>query len=304
MSNSAQSGNANLSNGTSQNELRRTFIAMLFALVAATIAQQIAELLFVITGGWDLASSPSKMWENLISGNGMLFASLTHSFLALLMVSMSWVMWSKSQAAGHKTEITHIFSKEFVLLLIEVFLVVLYFAIAKTMEQNFTEYMKDKNISAYVGVASARPEALQMMWVFSVFFVWDVIVDVIYSPRTPHPVLVRERFYSFIQGLLTYCSISLLCVFAAWMVSRAAPSAGTPYEALWGDISLIALLLFFALGKQLEYFAIKFFPGEDSRKNTKRDHPPSTKAAVMMVFLAAVYIYSMMVLIWPPSFLK
>lgn len=304
MSTVAQNGNANSSSGTSQNELRRTFIAMLFALVAATIAQQIAELLFVITGGWDLASSPSKMWENLLSDHGMLFASLTHSFLALLLVSMSWVMWSKSQAAGHKTEIAHIFSKEFVILLIEVFLVVLYFAIAKTMEQNFSDYMKDKKITSYVGVASARPEALQMMWVFSVYFIWDVIVDVIYSPRTPHPVLFRERFYSFIQGILTYCSISLFCVFAAWLVSRAAPSTGTPYEALWGDIALVALLLFFALGKQLEFYAIKIFPGEDSRRNTKRDHPPSTKASVMMVFLTAVYIYSMMVLVWPPSFLK
>lgn len=304
MSSTAQNNSSISSSGTSQNELRRTFIAMLFALVAATIAQQIAELLFVVTGGWDVASSPTKMWENLLSGNGLLFASLSHSFLALLLVSMSWVMWSKSQAAGHKTEISNIFSKEFVILLIEVFLVVLYFAIAKTMEQNFTEYSKNKSIPAYVGTASARPEALQMMWVFGVYFVWDVIVDVLYSPRAPSTVHVHGRLSSFAQGIFTYCSVSLFCVFAAWLVSRAAPSAGAPYEALWGDIALVSLLLFFALGKQLEFFAIKFFPGEGGRQNTKRDHPPSTKASVMMVFLAAVYFYSLMVLIWPPSFLK
>lgn len=303
MSNPAQAASTRIS-GTSQNELRRTFIAMLFALVAATIAQQIAEMLFVLTGGWDLASSPTKIWENLTFGNGLLFASSSHAFLALLMVAMSWVMWSKSQAAGHNTEISQIFSKEFVLLLIEVFLVVLYFAIAKTMEQNFSEYSKNKSISAYVGVASARPEALQMMWVFMVFFVWDVIVDVVYSPRDPHPTQIHSRVGSFVQGGLTYCSVSLMCVMAAWIVSRVAPSNGTPYEALWGDIALIALLLFFALGKQLEFYAIKLFPGEETRKNTKRDVPPSTKASVMMAILTAVYFYSIMVLIWPPSFLK
>lgn len=303
MSDPAQVTNPRAS-GTSQNELRRTFIAMLFALVAATVAQQIAEMLFVLTGGWDLASSPKNMWDNLLFGNGLLFASFSHALLALLLVSMSWVMWSKSQAAGHSTEIAQIFSKEFVLLLIEVFLVVLYFAIAKTMEQNFSEYSKNKSISAYVGVASARPEALQMMWVFMVFFVWDVIVDVFYSPRDPHPIHIHSRIGAFVPGVLTYCSISLVCVGAAWVVSRFAPSSGTPYEALWGDIALIALLLFFALGKQLEFYAIKLFPGEETRRNTRRGMPPSTRASVMMAVLAAVYVYSIMVLIWPPSFLK
>ena len=168
---------------TTQTELRRTFIAMLFALVAATVAQQISEFLFVVTGGWDSASSPSKMFENLFAEEGALLATLSHSLLALLLVTISWVMWSKSQAGGLKKEISSIFSKEFVILLVEVFLVVLYFAIVKTVEQNFQAYTVNKEISAYVGVASARPEALQLMWVFAVYFIWDFIVDVITSPR-------------------------------------------------------------------------------------------------------------------------
>lgn len=288
----------------SQNELRRTFIAMLFALVAATIAQQISEMLFVVTGGWDLAASPSKIWENLLLGNGMLFASVSHSCLALLLVAMSWVMWSKSQAGGHKTEISSIFSKEFIILLVEVFLVVLYFAIAKTMEQNFSEYVKGKSVAAFVGTTSARPEALQMMWVFSVYFVWDVITDVMYSPHNPPLVTFGEKITGIIQGVLTYCAISVICIAGAWLVSVNSPSVATPYQALWGDIALIALLLFFALGKKLEYYAVKIFPREGDRSNTKRPDAPTTKASVGMVVLVGVYVYSMMVLTWPPSFLK
>lgn len=288
----------------SQNDLRRTFIAMLFALVAATIAQQIAELLFVVTGSWNLASSPIEMWENALFGNGMLLASFSHAFLALLLVSMSWVMWSSSQAAGHKTEIRSVFSKEFVILLTEVFLVILYFSIAKTMEQNFPEYSKNKSITAYVGIPSGRPEALQLMWVFWVYFIWDLLVDVMYSPRTPDPTVTHGKFSSFLQGVLTYCSISLLCILATWFVSRAAPSSGTAYEALLADVALISVLLFFALGKQLEFYVIELLPGEGRRNNTKRSAPPSAKALSMMFILFLAYISSMMVLMWPLNFLR
>lgn len=303
MSNASQGANS-ASNNLSQNDLRRTFIAMLFALVAATIAQQIGELLFVLTGGWNFASSPTQIWQNIQFGNGMLSASLSHGLLALLLLSMSWVMWSKSQAAGHRSEISNVFSKEFIILLTEVFLVVLYFSIAKTMEQNFPEYLKSNSIAAYVGTTSARPEALQLMWVFGIYFVWDIMVDVVHSPRTNPPIDFSEKLIALAQGVATYCSVSLACILAAWIASTAAPSNGTPYEALWGDIALISLLLFFALGKKLEFFAIKYFPLEQTRSNTKRITPPSTKTLIAITILVTIYTYSIMVLTWPPSFLK
>ncbi|TWR85122.1 hypothetical protein FJD38_22860 [Pseudomonas saxonica] len=289
---------------TTQNELRRTFIAMLFALVAATVAQQISELLFVVTGGWDSASSPSKMFDNLFAEEGALLATLSHSLLALLLVTISWVMWSKSQAGGLKKEISSIFSKEFVILLVEVFLVVLYFAIVKTVEQNFQNYTVNKKISEYVGVASARPEALQLMWVFAVYFIWDFIVDVVTSPRYEQGVVVPSSVISYFTGVVAYCSISMICLLGAWLVSGVSASVATPYEAVIGDVALLCVLLFFVLAKQLEYHTTKIFPKEATRKNTKRDTPPSVQAYVGMVILIAVYTYLIMVLIWPPSFLR
>lgn len=296
MSGAAQNSNPGSGSNLSQNDLRRTFIGMLFALVAATIAQQIGELLFVVTGGWDVAANPVKMWRNLIFGEGMLLASLSHALLTLLLVSMSWIMWSKSQAAGHRTEISTVFSKEFVILLTEFFLVVLYFAIAKTMEQNFSDYLKTKSISTYVGEISGRPEAIQLMWVFFVFFVWDLLVDVIYSPRDMTPGMTSNKFFSSSQGILTYCSVSLLCILAAWFVTTMTSSLGTPYEAVLADIALIAILLFFNIGKQLEFYLIKLFPGEKSRKNTKRDVKPSDKTLIIMFLFISIYICSMVIL--------
>lgn len=289
---------------TTQIELRRTFIAMLFALVAATVAQQISELLFVITGGWGSASSPSKMLDNLLAEKGALFATLSHSLLALLLVSMSWVMWSKSQAGGLKKDISSIFSKEFIILLVEVFLVVLYFAIVKTMEQNFQEYTAKKTISAYVGNTSARPEALQLMWVFAVYLIWDFIVDVVTSPQYVQGLPIRSGIGSYLTGVGAYCSVSIICLFGAWLISSVAAPAATPFETVLGDIALLCLLLFFVLAKQLEYYTTTFLGNEVSRKNTKRDTPPSVQACVGMVVLISVYTYIIMVLSWPPSFLK
>lgn len=290
---------------TTQIELRRTFIAMLFALVAATVAQQISELLFVITGGWDSASSPSKMFENLVAERGALLATLSHSILALLLVSMSWVMWSKSQAGGLKKDISSIFSKEFLILLVEVFLVVLYFAIVKTMEQNFQEYTSKKTIAAYVGNTSARPESLQLMWVFAVYLIWDLIVDVVTSPRLdPQGQALPSGILSHLSGIGAYCSVSIFCLLGAWIVSSVSASIASPFQAVLGDIALLCLLLLFVLAKQLEYYTTKIFPKESTRSNTKRDTPPSVRACVGMVILVSIYTYIVMVLIWPPSFLK
>ncbi|MBO0368518.1 hypothetical protein GIB23_15635 [Pseudomonas putida] len=290
---------------TTELELRRTFIAMLFALVAATVAQQISELLFVITGGWSSASSPSAIIENLCSEKGALFATLAHATLALLLVSMSWVMWSKSQAGGLKKDISSVFSKGFVILLIEVFLVVLYFAIVKTMEQNFQEYSAKKTISSYVGVISARPEAFQLMWVFAVYLIWDFIADVVTSPRRDtQDREISSDIFSYVTGAIAYCFVSGVCCLGAWLVSHVSAPIASPSEAVLGDIALICILFFFVLAKQLEYYTTKLFPREATRNNTKRETPPSINACIGMIVLACIYTYIVMVLSWPPSFLR
>lgn len=91
-----------------QNELHKTFIAMLFAFVASTVGQQIAEILVVLTNNWTI-EDPSGIIENIYASNWLLASAASHSALALLLFSMSWVMWSKSQAAGHKRDIEDIF---------------------------------------------------------------------------------------------------------------------------------------------------------------------------------------------------
>lgn len=288
---------SNIQSGTGQNELHRTFIAMLFAFVAAVVAQQIAEHLIVATSSWKLADDPSAMYERL-KGDGLyLVAAASHSVLALLMLVISWVMWSKSQGGGNRSDITSVFSVKFIIVLVEVFLVVLYFAIAKTSEANFSNYKEDLGVRSYVGSASAYPEAVQMQWIFAVFLVWDIIVDVLASPRNKPITGFFSRLTAILQGLLTYCSVSAICLAGAILISRSAPLDGSPGQAIAGDIALIALLLLFNIGKAFEFYPRKWFPSEQLRNNTARKSPPETWELLVSYTLVVIYVASLFIMV-------
>jgi hypothetical protein len=194
-------------------------------------------------------------------------------------------------------DIENIFSIKFITFLLEVFLVILYFALAKTSEGDFSAYAKDKAIGAYLTPQSARPEALQMLWIFIAFAIWDVIVDVIKSPISPVPVGTVKVTRSFVTGVLTYCSVSLLCAGGALLISSVAPITGSPIQAVAGDVALIALLLLFNTGKVLEHYIFKLFPAEKSRNNTKRS--PTLRGNILIALLMSVFICSILVIVLP-----
>jgi hypothetical protein len=280
-----------------QNELHRTFIAMLFAFVAAVVAQQIAEHLIVATNSWKLAYSPNAMYERL-KGDGLyLVAAFSHSALALLMLTMSWIMWSKSQGGGNRPDITSVFSVKFLIVLIEVFLVVLYFAVAKTNEANIATYDEELGLRSYVKTASAYPEAVQILWIFAIFLIWDIIVDVLASRRSSPAVGLLNRTVAVGQGVLTYCSVSALCLVGGIAIVKQAPLYGSPTQAISGDIALIALLLFFNIGKSFEYYFRDWMPKEKLRDNTARSMPPKTWELATIGGLILVYVVSLMIMV-------
>lgn len=281
----------------SQTELQKTFIAMLFAFVASTVAQQIAELLVVFTNNWTSATSPVDIYSNIHSYFWLLMPTFAHSVLALLLFSMSWVMWSKS--AAHKKDIEDIFSKKYLVLLFEVLLVVLYFAVAKSNEADFAAYTRDKTITSFAGTPSAKPEALQIFWVFSLFAIWDYLVDVFQSPRQNNPTGLIPRTKAHMQGVTTYCSVSLTCAILAFIVSKYAPISGAPYQATLGDVALIMTLLFFNRAKAFEYYFRMYFPEEKSRQTTARDTPISAQGLLLIAILLLTYTLSVLMMAFP-----
>jgi hypothetical protein len=253
-----------------QGDLQKTFIAMLFAFAVSVVAQQISELLTVATSNWRLALSPLQIFENVRTNLWPMLSVTTHSLLALLMLSVSWVMWSKSQAAGHLVDINEIFSIKFITFLMEVLLVTLYFSLSKSAEGDYTAYQKNKEMTEYLTEASARPEAMQMFWIFLIFAVWDYIVDVAQSPKDPQPSSAIGILGSHLSGISVYCSVSILCSIGALGVYFLSPAGNRPIEAVFGDIALVSLLLLFNRAKTWEHYIFRLFPSERSRNNTKR----------------------------------
>ena len=286
-----------------QSELHKTFIAMLFAFVASTVGQQIAEILVVVTDNWTV-EDPSKLIDNIHNGNWLLAAAASHCALALLLFSTSWVMWSKSQAAGHRRDIEDIFSIKYIVLLLEVLLVTLYFALSKSAEADFAAYNKDHLISDFVKSPSAKPEALQIVWVFVLFAIWDYLSDVFTSPRNPPPTTVIGRICSHVPGVLTYCSVSIVCALIAWVFAMITPLKGTPHQAILGDFSLGVLVLFFTRAKSFEYYVLKIFPGEKLRLNTARHNPPTFGRLMLIALLIILFMVFTLTMVYVPCFLK
>lgn len=270
-----------------QGDLQKTFIAMLFAFAVSVVAQQISELLTVATSNWRLALSPLQIFENVRGSFWPMLSIATHSVLALLMLSVSWVMWSKSQAAGHLVDINEIFSIKFITFLMEVLLVTLYFSLSKSAEGDYAAYLKNKEMTAYLTEASARPEAMQMFWIFMIFAIWDYIVDVAQSPKDPQPLSAIGIFGSHLSGVAVYCLVSIFCAFGALGVYFLSPAGNSPMEAVFGDIALVSLLLLFNRAKTWEHYIFRLFPSERSRKNTKR--LPTAGGNYLILILLFIY---------------
>lgn len=270
-----------------QSTLQKTFIAMLFAFAVSIVAQQISELLIVSTKNWTTALGPWQILDNIHGYAWPILAAATHSLLALLMLTVSWVMWSKSQAAGHVIDISEIFSIKFITFLLEILLVTLYFSLSKSVEVDFINYTKEKTVAAYLTPASARPEAMQMLWIFLIFALWDFIVDVAKSPQFPQPSSRTSRLLSFFTGIFTYCAVSIFCAIGALFVYLLAPIEGA-VEAVVGDIALIILLLLFNRAKSWENYIFIIFPAEKTRNNTKRE--PTPHGNYLILFLIFFYI--------------
>jgi len=276
-----------------QSELQKTFVAMLFAFVAATVAQQLGEILVVATKAWRLANSAPEMWS-AVRGDGWLLAvGLLHAMLALVMVTVSWISWSRSQAGMHKKDIDSVFSRKFIIFLVEIFLVTLYFSISKSAETDFSAYLKDGRTSSFVKNPSARPESLQILWVFVTFAAWDYLVDVVRpcSWRTLRPLSV----FNHLRKVFAFCGVSLFCAVLAYLVSIYTPaSGGTALQVAFGDLALIACVFLFIAAKPFEYFLTQGMSKELTGDVTLREHPSSTEKRRFWFLLTLVLLCILM----------
>lgn len=202
-----------------ENQLRFTFVAMLFALTIGEIAIRFAQL----------AVDPRVRY----------YPAYAHLILAGFIVVTSWVGWAQSKAPGNVKAVSQIFSLEFIVLLIDVSLVFCYFIIVKGAE------MPDPKSGMK---ASASNETFWIMVVFIGYLLWDIWTKAVIKPQSDSSFMSRLRSSYFRRN----STITLVCLGLAIVIWLIARSRGVLSNAgvILVDIVLFALVLGFRLSKQ------------------------------------------------------
>lgn len=130
-------------------ELHREFVGMLFALAIAEVALRSGEVV----------NSGSDVWA--------MAPALSHLILAGAVIATSWVGWGISKYS--LSPIRGVFTKDFVELLLDVWLVVVYFFIVHGTER-FVEVSGTKTIQASISV-----ESRWIAVMFVTYILWDTL---------------------------------------------------------------------------------------------------------------------------------
>ena len=140
--------------------LRHEFVAMMFAVAIGEVGVQTASLV------------QAHHWQHFLPAYG-------HLFLATMVIAASWVGWTRSPSPGAKEDIESVVGREFVVLLVDVFLVVVYFILVKSVDVREGDPLEL--------VASAHPETFWILVIFGAYIFWDVTtkgVDYVNNRKT------------------------------------------------------------------------------------------------------------------------
>lgn len=137
-------------------ELHFTFVELLFSLAVAEIAQRFAGVIDKADGDF----LETKYWP-----------CYSHLFLALIVITTSWIGWGKSNASHRNSKFASVFRLDFVELLIDVVLVIVYFVLVHRSE----DVVIDAITKASTVTPSIVPEGVCVAMIFTLYFAWDVV---------------------------------------------------------------------------------------------------------------------------------
>lgn len=203
-----------MSNGNedSSNQLRITFVEMLFALAVAEIAVQAGTLALQGEAALDSKYLPS----------------ISHLLLSAIIVAASWIGWLSS-AAGKRQKLPGIFTWAFVVLFLDVVLVVFYFIVVKGVD-----------FASVEGASSAMNETFWVMAIFFVYLLWDILTKFV---SVEDRATLLERLQE--KGRWRRPLITLACVGLAWLVYALNRNATNLQAVLLTDAALLCVVLVF-----------------------------------------------------------
>lgn len=137
-----------MSEPASEPKIRHEFVGMMFAVTIGEVGLQVASLV------------QAKHYEHFLP-------YYFHLILATVVITSSWVGWSLSQAPGARRDVNGVFTSGFITLLLDVFLVILYFIMVRTIDlSSGADTPRIESPEKFAGLILAM---------FALFFIWDVV---------------------------------------------------------------------------------------------------------------------------------
>jgi hypothetical protein len=252
-----------------EDALRVAFVEMLFALAVSEVAIHAAEL------------------AQVTNTEGNRLPAIMHLALGLLIIATSWVGWRQSASPGMHERIKTVVSWQFIGLLLDVLIVVLYFVLIKQVE------VKTKEDTPRLIPASARPESLWLCWIFAVYAFWDLCTDVF-----PPECLKWEglgylrKVWIFVRASFVSVFASIVCGGMSCYVYNRAEGDLTAEKIVALDIALICIVVLFRLLKLCENFLSRWLWVDHLQAFAKK-REVLRRHKVAFVFVVAGYIAAM-----------
>jgi hypothetical protein len=94
--------------------------------------------------------------------------AVSHLILATIMIATSWVGWTLSRAPGAQLDVNGIFEREFLVLLVDVVLVIVYFILVRTV---------DFGTEGHPRIDPPSTVAFWILVIFWLYLFWDVLTN-------------------------------------------------------------------------------------------------------------------------------
>ena len=208
-------------------DLRREFVGMMFALAVGEIGLQVASLVQA---------------KHVIH----YLPAYSHLFLAMFVIALSWVGWSRTAIPGGKKDVEEPFEWPFLVLLLDMAMVVTYFILVRTVD------FADNNRR----IDPADEVAFWHVLIFGLYVVWDVVTKVAMYERPSDAGWLRgwalldstarkEQVRRILRTAPT-----LICFAISWFLYRVFSGADGEF-LLTADLALLSVVLLFRALKSL-----------------------------------------------------
>jgi hypothetical protein len=196
-------------------KLRHEFVGMMFAITIGEVGLQAAALV--------KAGHP---WHFL--------PAYSHLLLATIVIAASFVGWSLSPAPGAQEDVPNVLHPEFLVLLLDVLLVIVYFILVRSVE--FAGEGRPPEI------APAERVAFWIVVIFFMYLVWDILTKIAHREST------SRRPWLGVSDVRILPTV--LCLILALLARCVVKGADCPH-LVTADLALLSLVLLFRALKDL-----------------------------------------------------